>query len=199
MFWNGVFIQPLEEKRIMIKNEEYDITSNIQNSFTNTKLTTKSFSYIEKETVFDTLNIVGFYDMKHTKQLNSTRMKNASYNLPKTITKNLNPPLTEIENIKDSYEEEISDNDLGGQGIEKFIIPSNINDINTRLEVLVGLKICGHSDTLTEACTLIDELYKWGELKNKQHYRNALDKCQTQKMELPSKVLEQIALLPDLK
>ena len=48
-------------------------------------------------------------------------------------------------------------NNLGGQGIEKIIIPSNINDIYTRLQVLLDLKLSGHTDTLTEASHLIDE------------------------------------------
>ena len=65
---------------------------------------------------------------------------------------------------------------LKGRGVEKIIIPSNIIDIYTRLEVLLGLKLSGHSDTLTEASNLIDELYKRGEIQNKQQYRNALNK-----------------------
>ena len=56
---------------------------------------------------------------------------------------------------------------LEGQGVHKIIIPSNIIDIYTRLEVLLGLKLSGHSDTLTEASNLIDELYKRGEIQNK--------------------------------
>ena len=55
-------------------------------------------------------------------------------------------------------------------------IPSNIIDIYTRLEALLGLKLSGHTDTLTEASILIDELYRQGEIQNKQQYRNALDK-----------------------
>ena len=66
-----------------------------------------------------------------------------------------------------------------GEGIQKIIIPSNIIDIHTRLEILLGLKLSGHSDTLTEASNLIDELYKQGEIKNKQQYQNALDKLLT--------------------
>ena len=66
-----------------------------------------------------------------------------------------------------------------GKRVEKVIIPSNIIDIYTRIEVLLGLKLSGHSDTLTEASNLIDELYKRGEIQNKQHYRNALNKFQT--------------------
>ena len=63
---------------------------------------------------------------------------------------------------------------LQGEGV-KIIIPSNIIDIYTRLEVLLGLKLSGHTDTLTEASNLIDELYKRGEIQNEQQYRNALN------------------------
>ena len=65
---------------------------------------------------------------------------------------------------------------LKAKGVEKIIIPSNIIDIYTRLEVLLGLKISGHTDTLTEASNLINELYKRGEIQNKQQYRNAINK-----------------------
>ena len=70
----------------------------------------------------------------------------------------------------------LTPNNLQGRGIEKIIIPSNIIDIYTRLEVLLGLELSGHTDTLTEASNLIDELYKRGEIQNKQQHRNALDK-----------------------
>ena len=36
---------------------------------------------------------------------------------------------------------------LEGQGL-KIIIPANIIDIYTRLEILLGLKLSGHNDTL---------------------------------------------------
>ena len=58
-----------------------------------------------------------------------------------------------------------------------IIIPSNTIDIYTRLE---ELKTSGHSDTLTEASNLIDDLYKRGGIQNKQQYRNALDKFSSQ-------------------
>ena len=95
-------------------------------------------------------------------------MKDALYDIPKAIDKNRNPPLPAIENVEDS-------SDLEGEGV-KPIIPSNIIDIYTRLEVLLGLKLSGHTDNLTEASNLIDELYKRGEIKNKQPYQNALNK-----------------------
>ena len=62
---------------------------------------------------------------------------------------------------------------MKGQGIQKIIITSNLFDIYTRLEILLGLKLSGHTDTLTEASILIYELYKRGEIQNKQQYRNA--------------------------
>ena len=61
---------------------------------------------------------------------------------------------------------------LKGQGIEKFIIPLNKIDIYTRLEVLLGLKLSGHTDTLAEGSNLIDELYKRVEIQNEQQYRD---------------------------
>ena len=67
---------------------------------------------------------------------------------------------------------------LDGQGV-KIIIPSTTIDIYTRLEVLLGNKLSGHTDTLTEASNLIDELYKRGEIQNEQQYRNALNKFST--------------------
>ena len=67
---------------------------------------------------------------------------------------------------------------LEGQEFKNFI-PSNIIDIYTRLEILLGLNLSGHTDTLTETSNLIDELYKRGEIQNKQQYRNALDKFST--------------------
>ena len=105
------------------------------------------------------------------KGLNSARMKDDLYNLPKVIDKFRNPTLPTIENIEDS-------SDLQGEGV-KIIKPSNIFDIYTRLEVLLGLKISGHTDTLREASNLIDELYKRGEIPNEEQYRNVLNKFST--------------------
>ena len=91
----------------------------------------------------------------------------------KTFLTEKHPKL--VEEIQNRTFDEI---DLEGDGV-KIIIPSNIIDIYTRLEVLLGLKLSGHTDTLTEASNLIDELYKRGEIQNKQQYRNALNKFQS--------------------
>ena len=139
--------------------------------FINTKLTTKPMDDEDKLTVFNILRNVGFYSMIHNKGLQSARMEDALYNLPKAIVKIGNPTLAANEKI------DVSD-DLQGEGV-KTIIPSNTIDNYTRLEILLGLKLSGHSDTLTEATNLIDELDKRGEIRNEQKYRNAPDKFST--------------------
>ena len=69
-------------------------------------------------------------------------MKDTLSDLPKPIDKIRNPPLPAIENVEDS-------SDLEGEGV-KSIMPSNIIDTYTRLEVLLGPKLSDHTDTLTE-------------------------------------------------
>ena len=166
-----MFINPLGDNRIRIKDQEYDISLDIQAYFTNTKLTTKFLDNFEKETVFDIIQNVGFYENIPKIGFKAARMKDASYDLPKAIDKFRNPPLPAIENVEDS-------SDLEGEGV-KISIPSNVIDIFTRLEVLLGLKLSGHTETLTEASNLIDELYKRGEIQSKQQYRNTPNKFST--------------------
>ena len=94
---------------------------------------------------------------------------------------NYNPKSGEVnsgryKNTKNNF---FKPNNLQGRGIEKIIIPSNIIDIYTRLEVLLGLKLSGHTDTLTESSNSIGELCKRGEIQNKQQYRNAPNKFTT--------------------
>ena len=89
------------------------------------------------------------YDKIPKTGLKSARMQDVLYILPKAIDRIRNPPLPAIDGSVD----------LQREGV-KILIQSNIIDIFTRLEVLLGLKISGHTDTLTEASNLIDELYK---------------------------------------
>ena len=58
-------------------------------------------------------------------------------------------------------------------------MPSDSDEIWTRLQVLLGLKLAGHTDTLIEASQLLDALFKKGEIKTEQQYRNAIDKFTT--------------------
>ena len=166
VYWNKIPIKALGENRISIKKQEYDINPNIQEYFTNTNQTTKYMNDEDKLTVYDLLKNTGFYSIKHKKVLKSVRLQDDLHNLPKEIEKIRNPPLLAIENESDN---------LQGEGVN-IIIPSNIIDIYARLEVLLGLKLSGHTDTLTEASNLIDELYKRGEIQNKKNYQNALIK-----------------------
>ena len=73
---------------------------------------------------------------------------------------------------KTIFEKRVNKSNLEGRGV-KTIIPSNINDIYTRLELLLGLKLSGHNDTQTEASNIKDEFYKRGEPQNEQQYRKA--------------------------
>ena len=94
------------------------------------------------------------------------------------LTKTL-PKLVDDIQIK-TFDEIINDSDnLQGEGF-KIIIPSNIVGIYTRLKILLGSKLSGHADTLTDASNLIDELYNRSEIQNEQQYRNALNNFQTQ-------------------
>ena len=80
--------------------------------------------------------------------------------------------------VEEIQNKTIDELDLEGQGV-KLIIPSNIIDIYTRLETLLGLQLSGHSDILTEASKLIDDICKRGEIQNEQQHRNALNKFST--------------------
>ena len=64
----------------------------------------------EKETVFDILQNVGFYDNIPKIGFKAARLKDALYDLPKEVARIRNPPLPTIENVEES-------SDLEGQGI----------------------------------------------------------------------------------
>ena len=73
-----------------------------------------------------------------------------------------------------TIENEDESNDVPGEEM-KTGIPSTIIDICTRLEVLLGLKLSGHTENLKEASILKDELYKSSENQNEYQNRKALD------------------------
>ena len=99
-------------------------------------------------------------------------MKDALYNLPKATVKIRKLHLPTFENVE-------AHSDLQGERIEKFIKVSKIIDIYTKLEILSGINLSGHSHTLTEASNLNDELCKRGEVQNEHQYRNAPNLFQT--------------------
>ena len=109
------------------------------------------------------LRYTTFVDKKFNKKTFFTKT------FPKLVEENQNKIFEEIKDRSD---------DLQGKGF-KIIIPSNIIDIYTRLQTPPGLKLSGHTDTLTEASNIFDDLYKRGEIQNEQQYRNALNNFQT--------------------
>ena len=56
-----------------------------------------------------------------------------------------------VEDIQNKVFDEIKDDSYGlqGEGV-KIIIPSNKIDFYTRLGIILGLKLSGHTDTLTK-------------------------------------------------
>ena len=156
---NNIPIKSPGGTKILVDENEYDLTKGIRNVLTKkTYKSIKSLNDNEKVVLRDFLSKTGYYSRKPTKGKQS-----GSDNYIKNKLDN------DVRRILDL------DKKLKGKGVEKIIIPSNIIDIYTRLEVLLGLKLSGHTNTLTEASNLIDELYKLGEIQNKQQYRNALD------------------------
>ena len=160
----GVPVYTLGGDRMQIKDNIYNLTPEIYKTLSYTGYDGKSMKnendILMLNNIIRDLGYTGIGDNK------SKRKTFLIEKLPKLVE--------EIQNK--TFEENIDEpNTLEGQGL-KIIIPSNIIDIDTRLEVLLGLKLSGHTDTLTEASNLIDELYKRGEIQNKQQYRNALNK-----------------------
>ena len=153
-FWNGFPVEKICGNKIKINENVFDITRGIQKVLTDTSnIPIKKLNDQDRE-IFN--NILESLDFKNYKPVRG-ESKSGRYKQSKTNFKKHN---------------------LEGQGV-KIIIPNNILDIYTRLEVLLGLKFSGHTDTLTEASNLLDELYKRDEIKNKQQYRNAPNKFQT--------------------
>ena len=163
----GVPIYTLSGDRIQIKDNIYDLTPEIYKTLSDTGYTGKTMK--NESDILMMNNIKNDLGYTGVGDRDSKRKTFLTITLPKLVEKIQNRTFEEITEDSD---------DLQGEGI-KIIIPSNIIDIYIRLEVLLGLKLSGHTDTLTEASNLIDELYKREEIKNKQQYRNALDKFTT--------------------
>ena len=155
----GVPINTLGGDRIQIKDNIYDLTPEIYKALSYTGYDGETMKnendILMLNNIIRDLGYTGIGDHK------SFRIIFLTEKLPKLVEEIQNRTFNEIE--------------LEGQGV-KITIPSNIIDIYIRLEVLLGLKLSGHSNTLTEASNLIDELYKRGEIQNKQQYRNAIYK-----------------------
>ena len=163
----GVPIQISEGDTMKINETVYELTPEIYKALTYTTYTGNTMK--DENDILKMYNIIRDMGYNGIGDRDSKRKKFFTKKLPKLVE--------DIQNK--TFEDITSDSDgLQGEGL-KIIIPSNIIDIYTRLEVLLGLKLSGHTDTLTEASNLIDELYKRGEIQNKQQYQNALNEFQT--------------------
>ena len=160
-------IYTLGVDKMRIRDKDYELTPEIYKALSYTGYTGKTMK--NENDILMLNNIINDLGYTSVGDKLSKRKTFLTLTLPKLV-----------EEIQNKTFEEITDDsdDLQGEGI-KIIIPSNIIDIYTRLEVLLGLKLSGHTDILTEASNLNDELYKRGEITNKQQYRNALNKFQT--------------------
>ena len=152
----GVPIYTIGGDTIQIKDNIYDLTPEIYKALSYTGYEGKNLKN-ENDILmlYNIINDLGYTGIGDNKSKRKTFL---TEKLPKLV-----------EDIQNKTFEEITEDsdDLQGEGV-KIIIPSNIIDIYTRLEILLGLKLSGHTDTVTEASNLIDELYKRGEIQNKQ-------------------------------
>ena len=157
----GVPIYTLGGDKLRIRDNGYEITPEICESWSYTGYTGKTMKnendILMLNKVINHLDYTGFGDRP------SNRKTFLTITVPKIVDEIQNRTFDEI--------------DLEGQGVK--IIPSNIIDTYTRLEVILGLKLSGHTDNLTEASNLIDQTYRMGEIQNKKQYRKALNKFST--------------------
>ena len=80
--------------------------------------------------------------LQKTNYKNRKRLKGPMSGRDRYIQNKLDDDVRKILNL---------DKQLKGRGVEKIIIPSNIINIYTRLKVLLGVKLSGHTDSHTEA------------------------------------------------
>ena len=164
----GVPIYYLGDDKLRVRDKDYELTPEIYKALSLASYSGKTMKdeidILRKNKIIGELGYTGVGDRKPNRKTIFT------ITLPKIVEEMQNKSFEEyIEN---------SDNDLEGEGI-KIILSFNIVDIFTRLEILLRLKLSGHTDALTEGRNFLDEIYKRGEIQNKQQNRNALDKFST--------------------
>ena len=155
IIWNGFPIEKAGGNKLKINEKVYNITPGVQKVLTDTpNISMKKLNDEDREKFNKISESLDFENYRAIRgESKSGRYKQSKINF--------------------------NEHNLKGQRTEKIFIPSNINDIYTTLEILLGLKLSAHTDTLTEASNLIGEIYKRAEKQNKQQYRNALDKFST--------------------
>ena len=162
--WNGHPVKMLDGTEVKINDKIFIKTPGFQKDLVNKSYNTaKSLKDTDKLVFRDMLQKLGYCNHKPTKGRLSGCYRFIKNGLDFDVRKFLN---------------------LASKGdvrrIEKMINPTNIIDIYTRLAILVGIKLSGHTDTLREASNQNDELYNRGEIQNEHQYRIAPNKVQTQ-------------------
>ena len=147
---NGDFrLKSLGVDRIKLgDDEDYDCNANIQDAVLN-KTFLKSLN--DKYTLTSNVMIkIPKYDeyKQYPASGKSESFKSFKSELPERVANNESTFLDENDSI-----------DSQAEGVE-IIMPSNNIDTWAKLEVLLGVKISGHTHTLTEGSNLIDEIYK---------------------------------------
>ena len=142
----GVPIYTLGGDKLGLRDNDYELTLEIYKALSFTGDTGKTMK--NENDVVMMNNFINDLSYTGDGDRDSKRKTFLTEKLPKLV-----------EQIQNEFFDEITDDsdELQGEGV-KIIIPSDIIDIYTRLEILLGLKLSGHTDTLTEASNLIDQI-----------------------------------------
>ena len=114
-------IKMIRGTKVEIYDKENNITSSIQKVLTDK-------SYDTANSMNDTEKVIFRDNLQKTKHINRKRQKGPMSGRDRYIQNKLDDDVRKILNL---------DKQLKGRGVEKIIIPSNIIDIYTRLEVLL--------------------------------------------------------------
>ena len=131
----------LRGTKVEINDKKYYISPGIRKVLVDQSYDTAKSMTDDDNLIFrDILQKTCYYNRKPSKGRLTGRDRYIKFDLDNDVSRILN-----------------LDTKVKGRGIGKIIIPSNIIDIYTRLEVLLGLKLSGHGCTHTEASNLIDQ------------------------------------------
>ena len=170
--FNGVNVDPMGGNNVKIGENIYEITPSIQKALTETSY---NFTKMSDDDILTFSKILNDINYNPNEDNSSTRQKYIKNQLKSRVQNILKTPIAAIASgASDEYES--LESDLEGNGTKTIVVPSDTDEIWTRLQVLLGLKLAGHTDTLIEASQLLDALLKRGEIETEQQYRNAIDK-----------------------
>ena len=158
--WNSIEDKKIGASRVEIGGNEYYISPELQEVFTNSSGATIQNLNIEDEVISSNIS----------RKLNYTKyspQRGKISGRSNYIKRHLDSDLKKIQNE--------TAGEIEGQGMI-ILINSNIITIWTTLEVLLELTLSGHTDTLTEGSNLIDELYEKTQTKQFQRCSKSLSR-----------------------